>query len=74
MPVMNGVQLVDKIRNTSGWTHVPGLPLCGSFEAPDWVATERCARYIQKPVTIEALGKALEELAPRQPRVLPRRS
>ncbi|HEU0168966.1 MAG TPA: response regulator, partial [Chloroflexota bacterium] len=34
MPVMNGVQLLEKIRSTAGWTQIPVLVLSGSLEAP----------------------------------------
>jgi CheY-like chemotaxis protein len=73
MPVMNGVQLLDKMRSTAGWTQVPVLVLSGSLDAPAWVAGQKHASYLQKPFTVEALSHALEDLAPRQPRILPKR-
>ncbi len=73
MPILDGRQVLERMRTTSGCTHIPVLILSGALESPQWIRSYKAAGYLSKPFTLEALTRAVESLAPNRPSILPRR-
>jgi two-component system KDP operon response regulator KdpE len=73
MPIVDGEQVLERMRATSGWSQVPVLVLSGAVKAPEWVLTTRAAGFLSKPFTLDELTRAVERLAPTQVSLLPKR-
>lgn len=72
MPILDGKGVMEKMRQHPTWARVPVLVLSGSGDAPNWVRQSNAAGYLRKPFTLDALARAVEDLAPHHPTILPR--
>jgi CheY-like chemotaxis protein len=63
MPVMDGIQLRERLMSESGWRDVPRLFLTGKGQHAQQAALVAPDRVIRKPITIDELLAAVAEVA-----------
>lgn len=55
MPLMDGVSLVQHIRDTPAWSHIPIVVITGSEEAYMKLKLQGVQGFLRKPFEVEAL-------------------
>ena len=73
MPLIDGGEVLERMRSDLRGASVPVLILSGAMEAPEWARRFKNVSFLRKPFEVSQLMRRVEEVLPPRPNTLPPR-